>query len=128
MTTDFPARHSVEYLRDFPGPFPPRERQPVELEGRFGRVEMVYPGVVSLGSQTSSCCSFFNVGHRHPSPRLFFIKRRHQYQVLIFVNDLHGSLVVWSKNTSSLPVSETFKFIHWGGAVLIRSMLSRPSR
>ena len=31
-----------EEQRDFPGPFPPRERQAVELDGRFGRVEMVY--------------------------------------------------------------------------------------
>ena len=32
-----------EEQRDFPGPFPPRERQAVELGGRFGKVEMVFP-------------------------------------------------------------------------------------
>jgi hypothetical protein len=28
--------------REFPGPFPAREHQAVDLDGRFGKVEMVY--------------------------------------------------------------------------------------
>ena len=37
------ATEPTKEEREFPGPFPPRERQAVELDAKFGRVEMVYP-------------------------------------------------------------------------------------
>ena len=38
-----PAGYTPPPEREFPGPFPPRLKQAVEIGDEFGRVEMIYP-------------------------------------------------------------------------------------